>query len=150
MNPFGNVSTPPENIGGKSLKPGDIVYHWQQPEILFQIIGEPEFGKHGGKLVILDWLAVCEPLTPIEGVTTVKYSCFDLVKAETTPEQDLVASEKALARAEKGFKKGMLLHQEGCDRPCQYSPEQIGWDCSEAMKRVKVGYLEKAREDFGY
>lgn len=74
---------------------------------------------------------------------------FDLIKAETTPEQKLVASEKTLARAEKRFKKGMALHQEGCDRPCQYSPEQIGWDAAEAMKRVRVGYLEKAREDFG-
>lgn len=139
MNPFANVKNPPSNIGGKSLKPGDVVYHWQQPEILFQIIGEPEFGKHGGKLVILDWLAVCEPLTPIEGVKTVKYSCFDLVKAEVTAEQKLAASEKALAKAESKFRRGMTIYDEGCDRPWRYSPEQLGWDAAQAMKQVKVG-----------
>lgn len=149
MNPFGNVATPPANIGGKTLKPGDIVYHWQQPEILFQIIGEPEFGKHGGKLVILDWLAVCEPLTPIEGIKTVKYSCFDLVKAEATPEQKATAKQKALDCVDSKFRKGMALHAEGYDRPCQISPEQMGWDAAQSMEMVKKGFLSKAHEEFG-
>lgn len=141
--PFGNIKTPPDNIGGKSLKPGDQVYHWEHPEVIFTIIGEPKWGKDGGSLMILDDIAICEN----SGIRK-HYSVFDLVKVEPQPDE-FTRKELALARAESKFRRGMALHQEGCDRPCQYSPEQIGWDAAEAMKQVKVGFLNKAREEFG-
>ena len=147
MNPFGNIATPPDNIGGRALKPGDIVYHWRNPEIHFQIIGEPKWGKDGGELMILDDIAVCKPL--IEGLENRKYSTFDLVKVEPTPEIEALAKQKTLDWVDSKFRRGMALHADGFDRPCQISPEQLGWDAAEAMKRVKVGYLEKAREEFG-
>lgn len=69
--------------------------------------------------------------------------------AETTPEQEDLAKQKALDYVESKFRKGMALHTEGYSRPCQYSPEQMGWDAAQSMEMVKVGFLSKAREEFG-
>ena len=64
-------------------------------------------------------------------------------------EQKALAEEKAMARAESKFRRGMAIYEEGCDRPWQYSPEQLGWDAAQTMKQLKISFLAKAREDFG-
>lgn len=66
-----------------------------------------------------------------------------------TPKQKALAEQKALARAESKFRRGMAIYEEGRDRPFEYSPEQLGWDAAQAKKPILSCFMAKAREDFG-
>lgn len=63
--------------------------------------------------------------------------------------EQIKANQKAFHSQEKEFKKGMAQHAEGCLRPHEYSPLQLGWDAAEAMKQVKIEFMKRSREDFG-
>ena len=60
-----------------------------------------------------------------------------------------MAHDKALAKAESKFRRGMGLHSEGFDRPDEYTPEQIGWDAAQAIQETKNLFLVKAVMAFG-
>ena len=60
-----------------------------------------------------------------------------------------MTSQKALAKAESLFRRGMGEYREGDNRPDTYSPQQIGWDAAKELETIKKAYLEKARQEFG-
>lgn len=60
-----------------------------------------------------------------------------------------MTQNKALAKAESKFRRGMELAREGFDRPDEYTPEQIGWDAAQAIQETKNLFLVKAVMAFG-
>ena len=60
-----------------------------------------------------------------------------------------MTQNKALAKAESLFRRGIGEYREGDNRPDTYSPQQIGWDAAKEIDRIKAEYLNKCRQEFG-
>lgn len=61
----------------------------------------------------------------------------------------LTDKERQLLKAEREFREGINIFEQGCPRPHEDNAKQIGWDAANEMKRIKAEYLIKARQEYG-